>query len=129
MLAKCWYASAGAGFGYGAMTCFLEDFECKQGVRTTAEYDGIFGGFTAGVTPGVTYFTMTFDVYDVDSLTGRASILTHTTAVGGGLALGQTCLGYGCTNFDISPAVGFDASFDAFEGYGWVHNKSVKCCG
>jgi hypothetical protein len=124
------YSSGGIIFGGGVMSCFLEDQECKHGFRTTAEYDGVFWGFTIGAVPfGMTYFTMMFDVYDVDSLSGRASILTHTTALGGGVGFGQICLGSGCTDFDMSPAIGFDASFDAFEGYGRVHNKSLKCCG
>ena len=123
------YSSAGAGVGMGVMTCSLEELECKNGFRTIADYDGIFYGATVGAVPmGMTYSTMIFDVYGVDSLAGRASISTHTTAFILGVSFGQICLGSGCTDFDMAPVIGFDASFDAFDGYGHVSNKSLKCC-
>jgi hypothetical protein len=111
------------------LKCKLEEVECSKGKRETAQYMGLFGGFTVGIPLGGTYFGSMFEhAGDVRDFSGRGDIIMSSIACGPGLSWGQICLGRAGCSYGFTEQIGIDMSHDIFEGYGWVYDIQKECC-
>jgi len=83
-----------------------------------------------GVPYSETEFTALFEVYKLDWLAGKVTVLSATAAIKYGASLGQICMNNSCTDFSFSPVKTefVDISAINLAGKGIIKNKRKTCC-
>ena len=131
----CRFISGGEIIGVGQIRCRVWTPCMDDNTYEIGEIVGMFGGVTAGVPIGITYFNIAQDSRDfskdptISDLIGYASVYSISSAFGFGSSV--TALNLGITVGEYMPEnfqAGFDASADALGGFSWLDWSERKCC-
>ena len=130
----CRYLSGGEILGVGVLRCRLWTFCRRDKTRDYGEIVATFGGLTAGVPLGVTYFNIELDRRSFSEYPQLSDLKGFATIKSLGLAIGplgaswmKLKLGLGYGEFS-GWQMGLDASMDCGWGYSSIEWNEKRCC-